>query len=519
MGNNVYSNFESYIKNARNIFDIMAVAYKALYPFEPMVSIAQDSALCDIVSCFSEQRDLNQAFLELKEELLEWFYKYREMSENEIREKMFFLIRLIDGKCVWCEKSFLPDSYSWYFSLNHLFQEEICILPRAQNSAIELLCESMKVKTGYGFYGRNYSTTSDISGYLNNFLIYRRGRIKPCIIMPNYYDDIIREFEQKGNKLKVGIFPLSNINLRCIFRTKEEIVNKEGLFYIDSPMDEQERNLLERCKEALNMCRNQCVDIAVFPEMLFTNKNQNAIIDFIKESNNCEKGMRYPWFMWLGTAWAEKENKCIVIDQYGKIVFEQKKFVPYEYKKEVTGNVFKSNTKNGKGIKHAEKVVVREALAHEEDWTVNFLDLPGLLRIATAICRDISDNQLTAVLKELYSDMVVIPAFSETDRLTARNITPLALEKIISLVCNACSARCDISQKKFEVDDQMIGKEHIFSYLCLPAKHSNDNDADYHVAHYTSLCKECEKCCNGYIWEIDFNRCVVKNERCTAEVI
>ena len=214
MGNNVYSNFESYIKNARNIFDIMAVAYKVLYPFEPMVSIAQDSALCDIVSCFSERRDLNQAFLELKEELLEWFYKYREMSENEIREKMFFLIRLIDGKCVWCEKSFLPDSYSWYFSLNHLFQEEICILPRAQNSAIELLCESMKVKTGYGFYGRNYSTTSDISGYLNNFLIYRRGRIKPCIIMPNYYDDIIREFEQKGNKLKVGIFPLSNINLR-----------------------------------------------------------------------------------------------------------------------------------------------------------------------------------------------------------------------------------------------------------------------------------------------------------------
>lgn len=521
MENNAYNHFESYMRDARNIFDIMAATYKVLDPFEPMVPIGQDFVLGDIISRFSERNDPYQAFSELKEELLKWFYDHREMSRNEFREKLFFLIRLIDGKCVWFEKSFLPDSYIGYFSLNHLFQNDICILPRSQNGAMDLLSESIKKKSGYGFYGRNYSRTSSISGYLNNFIIYMRRGIKPRIIIPNYHKDILQEFKQKKYKLKVGIFPLSNLNLKRIFRTKEEIVDREGLFYVDSPMEEQEQQLLERCKEALNICREKCVDIAVFPEMLFTNRNQHAIIDYIRASDSCDKGMHFPWFMWLGTVWAEKENKCMVIDQYGKIVFEQKKFVPYEYRKEYTENISGISTINGKKTdqKNAmEKVVIRETLSHEKDWVVNFLDLQGVLRIATAICRDISDNQLTATLKELYSDMVVIPAFSGADRLTERNITPLALEKIISLVCNACSALCDDSQEKLEINDQMIGKEQVFSYLCLPAKRPNDNVADYHVAYYTSLCQECEKGCSGYIWEIDFIKCEIENDRCSAKV-
>lgn len=521
MENNAYNNFESYMRNARNIFDIMAAAYKVLDPFEPMVPIEQDFVLGDIISCFSERNDPYQAFSDLKEELIKWLYDHREMSRNEFREKMFFLIRMIDRKCVWFEKSFLPDPYIEYFSLNHLFQNDICILPRPQHGAIDLLSESIKKKSGYRLCGRNYSRTSGISGYLNNFIIYMRRGIKPRIIIPNYHKEILQEFEQKKHKLKVGIFPLSNLNLRRMFRIKEEVVDREGLFYVESPVEEQEQQLLERCKEALNICRKQCVDIAVFPEMLFTNRNQCAIIDYIRENDSCEKGMHFPWFMWLGTVWAEKENKCMVIDQYGKIVFEQKKFVPYEYRKERTENIFGIGTINEKITDRKNvlgKVVIREALSHEKDWVVNFLDLQGLLRIATAICRDISDNQLTATLKELYSDMVIIPAFSGTDRLTERNITPLALERIISLVCNACAALCDDLQAKLEISEQMIGKEQVFSYLCLPAKRPDDNMADYHAAYYTSSCKECKKGCRGYIWEIDFINCEIENGRYSAKV-
>lgn len=511
MADTVYRNFESYIKDTGNIFDIMAAAYKALSPFEPMVPMGQDPSLHDYISCFSQQYNVNQAFDELKEELLNWLSKQLNLSNDTLREKLFFLIRLIDGKCVRSEKSFLPDSYIRYYALNHLFQNEICILPRPQNGAIDLLSASIKKKSGYGFFGRNYSRTSDISGYLKNFIIYRKTDITPRIVIPNYYREILQELERKEHKLKVAIFPLSSLNLNRIFLTKEEIFNKEGLFYIESPIDTEERQILERCKEALKICQNHQVDIAVFPEMLFTSKNQHAIIDFIKNNDCYTEGTRFPWFIWLGTAWIGKENKCMVIDQYGKIVFEQKKYVPYEYKKKDMGNIPETGT--------TDKTVIREALSHEEDRVANFLDLPGFLRIATAICRDISDNHLVTTLKELYSDMVVIPAFSGTDRLTERYITPLALERIISLVCNACSALCGESQKCLEINEQLIGQKHIFSYLCLPAKWSKDNAADYHTAHYTPLCKECEKCCNGYIWEISFTRCVIKNDLCAAEVM
>ncbi len=211
-----YRNFKSYVKAAGNIFDIMAAAYKVLYPFEPMVPMGQDPSLHDFISCFSQQHNTRQAFAELKEELLKWLSKQDNLNKDKLQEKLFFLIRLIDGKCVRSEKSFLSDSYTRYFSLNHLFQNEICILPRPQNGAVDLLSESIKKKSGYGFYGRNYSRTSDISGYLKNFVIYRVTDITPHIIIPNYYQEILQEFERKQHKLKVAVFPLSSLNLNRI---------------------------------------------------------------------------------------------------------------------------------------------------------------------------------------------------------------------------------------------------------------------------------------------------------------
>lgn len=50
MADTVYRNFESYIKDTGNIFDIMAAAYKALSPFEPMVPMGQDPSLHDYIS-------------------------------------------------------------------------------------------------------------------------------------------------------------------------------------------------------------------------------------------------------------------------------------------------------------------------------------------------------------------------------------------------------------------------------------------------------------------------------------
>ncbi|MCM1045032.1 MAG: hypothetical protein NC417_05945 [Candidatus Gastranaerophilales bacterium] len=294
-------------------------------------------------------------------------------------------------------------------------------------------------------------------------------------------------------------------------------MDREGVFRIEDSDAAQEKRLLERCMEALKICKKQKVDIAVFPEMLFSKKMQKAIIDYVRENEEAEN--RFPWFTWLGTAWAERENKCMVIDQYGKVVFEQKKFVPYEYKRKSLQNIGEkaSNRKELQGCvpegREGEEILtIREDLSHEEDWIVNYLDIPFVFRIATAICRDISNDILKDSVKQFYTDMMIIPAFSQSDRLTHRNIDALALERIMVVVCNACSALCGNTQEKFEVTKEMLGKTHPFCYLCMPAKQSQDNQADYHRVEYTKDCLNCESYCNGYLWEISFSECIKEND-------
>lgn len=515
--------FVSYVKESRNIFDIMAVAYKMICPFEPVISIAQDSELTNIIMYFSEQSNRTRGLAEVKQKLIEWFRRHENSNISDMKKKLFFLVRLIDNKCVKAAVSSLPDSYIQYFSLNQLFQNEIIIVPRLRSNVIELLSATIARAEGHGFYGRNHSATADISGYLHNFIIYRKSLIKPRIVISNYCDEIKKEFEQKSYKLKVGIFPLSNINLRCLFSIKEDIMDKEGVFRVEDSNAIQEQKLLERCIEALKICRKQGVDIAVFPEMLFSKKMQKAIIEFVKENEETEN--RFPWFMWLGTTWAERENKCMVIDQYGKVVFEQKKFVPYEYKRKSVQNIgekisckeeLKGSVPEGRG--GGDILTIREDLSHEEDWIVNYLDIPCLFRIATAICRDISSDLLKDSVKQFCTDMMIIPAFSESDRLTNRNIDPLVLEHIIVVVCNACSALCGNSRKKFEVTKEMLGTIHPFCYLCMPAKQEQDNQVDYHRVEYTEACLNCESYCSGYLWDISFSECIKKNDSYCATI-
>ena len=503
--NTICNHFQSYVQNAENIFDIMAAAYITLSPFEPSLSVIQDPILKDILSRFKEENNKFYAFDNLKEELIEWIYSQENMEHHVIRKKLFCIIRLIDNKCIADIKSSLPDSYIQYFSLNHMFQNEISILPRFHSLAINALSNTIAKEDKYGFYGRNYSKTADISGYLNNFIIYKKSKIKPSIIHSNQHEEIRTEFEQKKHKLKIAVFPLSNINIKNIFKTEEDIVKTNGLFRVKSPIKEQENYIFERYKKALEICRDQGVDIAVFPEMLLTKKIQDDIIDFIKTQE--DKIRQFPWFIWLGTIWEKRENKCIVIDQYGKIVFEQKKYVPYEYTKDSTQK--QTETKG--------KIKIREDLSHESEWVVQFLDLPGFFRIATAICRDISDEILNATLKELYSNMLIIPAFSNTNRLQ-RHIDTLVREQIIVLVCNACSALCEKPKEMFEIDEQKIGENLTFCYLCMPAKSSEDNAADYYTAKFNYACKECSLHCKGFIWEIDFSKCIKKNSRYSAKV-
>lgn len=130
-----------------------------------------------------------------------------------------------------------------------------------------------------------------------------------------------------------------------------------------------------------------------------------------------------------------------------------------------------------------------------------------------------SSNYLTALLKELYCDMIIIPAFSKTNRLTRRGIEPLALERIIAVVCNACSSLCGEGQGKWDVSEEMIGKEIPFCYLCMPAKGKEDNSAVYYTVKHNEKCIDCDICCPGHFFKISFTDCIYSEKCFLAKVV
>lgn len=305
----------------------MAVAYKLLSPFESRMLIVKDDKLKDILFRFSENEDIILGFIELQDELQDWVGLQAGVNAEDLRGKFFFLLSLIDKKCVKFQYMNHNELYTKCFSMNNLLKDEIIILPRFESIPMRMIFKDMRVEAEKGgFYGRNYGRTVDVSGKINNFIILRVNnnarQIQPVINIPRYYKEFQRHLESNNYELRIGIFPLSNANLGHIFRIKEKVHGSWGLFSIESILDGQRETMFERCKNALLECKRNQADIAVFPEMLFTESIQSDIRSFVREQNGINGN--FPRYIWLGTSWAENSNKCMVIDGYGNVVFEQK---------------------------------------------------------------------------------------------------------------------------------------------------------------------------------------------------
>jgi len=177
---------------------------------------------------------------------------------------------------------------------------------------MEILSKEIADQDGKGcFYGRYYAKTADISGYIHNYIIFcPKSNIRPVLHIPSYYKEIGQRIKENNYQLKIGIFPLSNMNLDQIFEIDKEMEeeNENGLFRILSeiPLHGQDKLLLSRCKDAFQICKEKQVDIAVFPEMIFNRQMQEEIREYVK---GCRYPDAVPLFTWMGTAWEKGSNE------------------------------------------------------------------------------------------------------------------------------------------------------------------------------------------------------------------
>lgn len=493
------------------IYDIMAAAFVCVCPFECRTGGLRDDDLIELIKQYKQSKRINR-FEQLLEGLFEWSdYVLIECDEEEQKCLLFTLIRYIDSECPYTPPS-TADSYEEFTSLNKKHKNVVRIVPRHENMISRLMSSAIaakeakdgRKKTG-GLWGRNHANTRGINDCIHNFSFVLFSReIMPRFVVSNrsITEDLHNCFIRQNLQLKIAICPLSGHNLFQMFDVKLENgpTRADGHFHIEGPIGNAEETILERCRIALERCKQEGVNIVIFPEMLLTSKVVTQICNDLLPAYYISDNHRMPdlWFVWLGSVWENSENISIVIDGYGQKVLEHKKHVAFVHRDEATGRKYK------------------EYLKKEVEPTLPFLDVPHMLRAATAICRDLTNDHLTTLTKELWADMMVAPAFSPVDRITNAHITPMIIEHVIAVICNACSAFCNSTAQIVDCIGK-VGERIDFCYLGLPKKVGMQNMPHYYDLKFEAECKDCDQFCRGRIFTISFTECA--DEGYTPKVV
>jgi len=453
------------ILESETVYDIMAGAYLILQPDTPAKwannnIMVTDESLGNAISLFVEQVQLyniNYAFAGLRNRLFIWFQL---LNTQSVLAACYKLILFIDKECINLVEPPLPGSISRHYSLNTLFTHNYVILPRNKLSInSHLNTKSVKLRKR-----RAEEDAATMYGLLKNHIILEKKEKNPIIHVPYNSKLIIEKIIFNDYTLRIALFPLINKPINDLFVYERD--DDSRTFSITCMKDGIESVLIERYLNAMKLCKKNHIDFAIFPELLSSKRIFDLIIDYIESGNPKD----FPYITWLGSMWGNDTNICKVIDCYGNLIFEQHKQNPFDWKGYI------------------------EALSLE-DQNMNFIDIGGIGRFATGICKDITDDNQTSLIRKMFTDFYVLPSFTESLDLT-RDANALAKEHISVFCCNTCSAR---------------GRGDSISFISVPAKYEAENKAWVEYFKCCMSVTECMNECNNYIFELQFN-IMEKNE-------
>ena len=158
-------------------------------------------------------------------------------------------------------------------------------------------------------------------------------------------------------------------------------------------------------------------------------------------------------------------NKCSVIDCCGELIFEHYKQSPFEDDEGFTESISTS------------------------DNTTHILDIDGIGRFMTGICKDITDIDLISLIEKLFVDFFILPAFSPSFDIV-RVPDNLGKEWTTVLCCNTCAAKHPSSGK--------------VSFISIPAKHLSTPETRVYGFPDKSGCNDCTTPCSGFIVKLKF---------------
>lgn len=473
------------LRKSENIYDIMAICYNKIVPYH-----YSKVANCEFTS-YKRISNAIGAYIEEgegsrnpdMENLINCICNCIINREYKIDDCFFYnIIHQIDSTITYTYikigKYFNRYENVGTLNTNAKRVGNIYILPKIQNSLInELEKNSVLYEESHkGLRARSRKEdVSSINYVLHNYVIYQSDKYTPNLKIllddSRFKNDIMAR-----KSLRIGVIPFSQTPVEELFIIKKQ----KDTFSIDGPKEGKEQYLYERFKSQLEIIANKHFDIIIFPEMYLTQQiviDLKALIrDTFKNANSVSD--KTTQIIIAGTLWSNMTNKCYIYDNFGNEIFVQNKFTPFEYNNKLEGLI-------------------------PSNFNINILDIDGIGRIITLICKDITNSDLDLFIKEVRGDIICYPAYSPSLDVTrnTRGITESL--NAISVFGNACAPRF---------------KQDSIGYCAVPQRDGTFSSS--YIKCYSCDLEECEFHCNPKVLSIHFSKFTEEDGvlKCTIDV-
>lgn len=466
--------FSERVKQATDIYDIMAAAYHEILPYAPKkrrdcAPLKDTSIRGHVLVCAEERHRSGVAALGS-------FKRY--LLENCLGAGYSFFLEIIDSidKAYPYEFETEDVAIEAFKSVPSLTRDpELLILPVFANLLNEKLdVKLMADKRHHGWLRGRKMFKATFNSNMRNYLIYEKNEFDYEIKTLQLTDrrTMSRAIKARGT-YNVAFFPVTS---RALIRILD-MSFEENTFTVNDMRPGQVDYITERYIEALDKmaASDEHVDVAIFPEMVFS----EPVYERVKAHIRQLRADRLPTIIVLGSYWKDARNRCVVVNDAGQEYYQQDKHTPFVISR--TGQ--------------------EEALSLEHN-EVYLIDVEGLGRFITPICKDLDNQSIQEVIKALHCHQVLCPSFSSSRDINA-SAKDLANEfHVYSFICNACSSYCG------EGDDVVpVGKIHSkdeIGYACLPGKQESVRLEHTLPYCFRSQCHECESACNGHMLTLNF---------------
>lgn len=474
-GMKLFWEMEQYLEKCFNLYDVVAVAYYFIQKYDVIDITGEKEEIIENLIHNYTINNLVEGHIYAMQQIISQLSKLT--SDNIITVNMLYeLIKKIDKTINPHNEEYINScSFKRYKCLNdnastlqvYVFENSDQFVINKINGKMNdlLLKELRKKQIGhidyFSFQNIIVCTSLDIENFDLEFIeIGLSNTITEKIIV-------------QGNlKIVVCPFICNHIDDLMIMN-----YDKFGFWFEKSCGFGASKVYEERYFEILKKALHTEASLIVFPEMIL-NENICEKISYVIDNENINETK----IIIAGTISRNCQNKCLVYNQFGELLFEQYKKQPFEFMKDSTG--------------------LKEKLIRNNK--ISILDIQYLGRIFIYICKDIMNIKLNNVLDRLDGNFLLLPTYSNSMDVYAKSGGIASQEQCFVVGANSCSA---LNQSNI-VSSQFYLKHNLkeIAFITIPGKCKSGKrqsiDLPYKI---DSNCQNCEKCCDLFMINMQFN--------------